>query len=111
MYSQIIFSALIELTHPIELSSSIQPVKLPNDCGEFIDNFVAAVTAGNGMTTFTGGNKSDTTLREATLTTMPYHICENITVHEKDIRSIICANSTDKQSAFHGDSGNLGVFF
>lgn len=86
---------------------SLEPIKLPKDCGEFIDNFVAAVAAGNGMTKFTGGNKADTTLREVTLTTMPYHICEQVTEHETDIRSIICANSQDKQSTFHGDSGNL----
>lgn len=100
---------MIELTNPIELSLAIQTIKLPNDCGEFIDNFVPAIAAGNGMTTFTGGNSSDTTLREITLTTVPYHICEKITAHGTDIRSIICANSQGKQSVFHGDSGNLRI--
>lgn len=82
-----------------------QSIRLPSDCGENIDNYVNAVAPGNGMTTFTGGNKHDTTLREVNVTTVPYGICEKLADHMIGIKTIICGSSQSNQSTFHGDSG------
>lgn len=107
-------TALIELSTPIDLSLSIQPVKLPTDCGDNIDDNVKVVASGNGMMAFECIENSDTTLKEVNLTTLPYHVCRRLAQHTDEVRSVICANSQNMQSTYRGDSGifiEIEIFF
>lgn len=94
--------ALIRLSTTIEFNATIQPIKLPADCGYGIDEFFNAITVGVGCSEVSR-NDPDGILREAHVTTYSYRVCAKNTFVSKK-KSIICAEPFDG-SAFFGDSG------
>lgn len=99
--------ALIELLDPIALTESIQPVKLPTDCGiDALEREIEAVSAGLGRVNAFDQNTAQR-LRHTGLVTKPTSECLREPIRPMDAFAIICANITDGRSVSHGDSGRV----
>lgn len=100
---------LIQLTNPIPLSSTIQPVKLPTDCGENISSYEDVIAAGTGLIEC---DHTDGILHEVDLKTFPCEECEYVNTMA-DLRTVIFTkqkstkSDCSKGSPFRGDSGNF----
>lgn len=89
--------ALLKLSHPLEITSAIKPIKLPGDCGEEILDYQLVTAIGTGYTKL---DWTDNILREAYLTTLPNEKCE---LENSD--RLICTESKEMATPFFGDSG------
>lgn len=94
--------ALLKLSIPVGLSSDIQTMKLPSDCGTNIFDDVLATMIGAGLTE---SRTTDGLLREASLLTVSStDRCPEDTM--ADHRSVICTvNAGTRTSPYFGDSG------
>lgn len=97
-------TGLIKLPTGIELNDHIQPIQLPTECGDDLEN-IDVIAIGAGLTQFAGRLK-DVLLRRAYLETMSADDCRD---HLNDFNkpdSVICAPPNDnEQCVSHGDSG------
>lgn len=89
--------ALLKLSHPLEITSAIQPIKLPDDCGEQILDYQLVTAIGTG---FTELDWTDKILREANLVTLPNKVCGL-----ENSERLICTESKGTATPFFGDSG------
>lgn len=96
--------ALIELPTAVELGPFIEPVPLPNGCGEELNNPIAAIIAGNGRIAF-DNEFIDNVLRYAYLATVHPNDCRAFANNPGDPESLICAYSSKGNSICLGDSG------
>lgn len=98
---------MIELPTQIKPNQYVQPIQLPTECGDDLEN-VEVVAIGNGLTSI-WGPRWDTILREAHLTTMSAKECDDrVKKHGKNF-SVICAKPNNGQSTCKGDSGNFSI--
>lgn len=93
---------MIKLTRPITFTFHIQPIKLPNDCGN--DSLFQELTAiGRGRN---NDSRTDYVLRHTSLYIIKNEYCNGIfTPLVGNSKSIFCVTSAHDGSIFLGDSG------
>lgn len=99
------FSAgLVHLPRTFRPSPNIQPIALPTECGNNLEN-IEVVAVGNGLT-YRGGRRHDTLLRHVNLTTMSFEDCNDYLTKKHDLSySVICTRVSSGRSICNGDSG------
>lgn len=99
----------MELLEPIKSNPHVQPIKLPTDCGELLEN-EKVTTVGRGPSSL-DTNDNDKTLRYAEMLTLSSVACfTKIKRPNFESKSVICAESaTPEQFLLGGDSGTFPV--
>lgn len=102
--------ALLKLPYRVKFSGNIQAAKLPNDCRPMNSGNIAAIAIGAGRYTVQNSEiNSKYKLRRIQVTTMPTNACLPVLHYPNANEKFICANVTNKQSIYKGDSGTLHV--
>lgn len=95
-------TGLIKLPRKVVSNSYVQPIQLPTECDDDLDN-ISVVAIGIGLSTFSGDY--DLLLRQAYFRTMSFVDCGKLVAAKEKPDSILCVETVSGQSTYHGDSG------
>lgn len=97
---------LIELPSKVVPNQYIQPIQLPTECGDNLEN-IDVIAIGSGKSNLFGRNQ-DSLMRHGYFATMLSDNCTKRLINNyKNPASVLCAEPNMSQSIYRGDSGML----
>lgn len=96
-------TGLIKLFEDITPNERVQPIQLPTECGDDLEN-IDVIAVGAGLTKFSG-MLTEVVIRHAYLKTMSADDCRNTLNNFSMPNTVICAPPNNGQCVSHGDSG------
>lgn len=85
------------------ISPFIQPIRLPTECGENLEN-IEVVAIGNGMPSY---SEDGSQMQHIYQTTMTFEDCERMERRHEMQLTIICTFANASHSIYLGDSGGM----